>query len=330
MGLDRNHNDIRHLLDSVVILVIVFAQIPFLVVSTVLESNKVVLVSGIKEGLLFLVVHGIAKVMDDMGGLGIVGVLLGQHRRQEEGTKPKGNDGVSSTTHEINDVMVSKVHSGPPDPENIGHSKRNGAGSKDVDEEEGQLPGTGRVQRGESTKDQGRSRERGLVHVGSQDVIHTGESTWITRHGVSGRLQSSIARFIPYLAQKIIVSLDILFFPFRGTRRYVAHRHALYHVAILDRQLTWWRAREKQLSQDTSNVHVSKGPGKDWESARGSKVRNQDGSEHREHKVQNTVGHPGQQVLQRISCGGELFRNVASVKNVFECRQDRGKDMRSP
>lgn len=46
--------------------------------------------------------------------------------------------------------------------------------------------------------------------------------------------------------------------------------------------------------------------------------------------MENTVGHPGEKILEGARCLGEELRDVAAVEDVFESREDRGKDMRSP
>lgn len=109
-------------------------------------------------------VHGIAKVVDDMGGLGVV-TDRGQDGRQEEGADPKGDNGVSGASDEVDDVVVTEVHGSPPDPEDVADDEGDGAGAKDVYEEEGELPRAGGVERGEGAKDEGRSSESGFVHV---------------------------------------------------------------------------------------------------------------------------------------------------------------------
>lgn len=154
LRLDRNNNNSGHLLDFA--LVFILTQIPLLVL---LETNKVVVVMGsIKEGLLLLLIHGIAKIVDGMGGLGVV-VNRGQDRGQEEGADPEGDNSVSGASNEIDDVVVTEVHGSPPDPEDVADDEGDGTRTKDVDEKESQLPGTGRVEGGESAKDERGSGE---------------------------------------------------------------------------------------------------------------------------------------------------------------------------
>lgn len=46
--------------------------------------------------------------------------------------------------------------------------------------------------------------------------------------------------------------------------------------------------------------------------------------------MQDTVGHPGQKILDSRRSGGKKLRDVAAVQDVFECGQNRGKDVWTP
>lgn len=102
------------------------------------------------------------------------------------------------------------------------------------------------------------------------------------------------------------------------------------HCTVQGKQLTWWSAGEEDLGEDTSQVHVAKSSGKNRQCAGGAKVHDQGGSDEGERKVENTVGHPGEKILEGGGCLGEKLRDVAAVEDVFKSREDRGEDMGSP
>lgn len=96
------------------------------------------------------------------------------------------------------------------------------------------------------------------------------------------------------------------------------------------KELTGRSAGKEKLGKHSCEIHVSKRSCKDWQSSRGSKEGDPNGNHNWHDKVQNPVRYPSNQVFPRSCRTGQQTREVATIDDIIQCREDRGVDVRPP
>lgn len=95
----------------------------------------------------------------------------------------ENNKRKDSTTNEVNKVVMSKIHSAPPDPKDVADKDRGETGEK-IAQEEGFHNGRAGVKGRKGAKDLWRSSEGPSVHVKTENLVNAREAAWRARHGI--------------------------------------------------------------------------------------------------------------------------------------------------